>query len=135
MTGENLNRPGWHLQFMQFAGVGVIGTAAHYLLLVMLVEIFGAGVVAASTAGAALGAVVNYFLNRRYTFRSEKRHVEALTKFMLIASIGLVLNSSFMILLVEILSVYYLLSQMLSTGLVLIWNFTGNRFWTFSDAR
>lgn len=120
---------------MRFAVVGIIGTVAHYVLLVMLVEMLAVNAVVASTAGATLGALVNYLLNRRYTFRSEKRHGEALTKFLIIAASGLALNSSFMLLFVEILGVYYLLAQVVSTGLVLVWNFVGNRFWTFSDAR
>jgi putative flippase GtrA len=40
-----------------------------------------------------------------------------------------------MLIFVEILNIYYLLAQVLSTGLVLVWNFAGNRFWTFNDAR
>lgn len=135
MPDQVRHRPKWQLQFMQFAGVGVIGTLAHYVLLVMLVEVLGTNVVAASTTGATLGALVNYLFNRRYTFRSKKRHREALTKFLIIAASGLVLNASFMLIFVDILSLYYLLAQVLSTGLVLVWNFVGNRFWTFNDAR
>lgn len=123
------------MQFFRFAGVGAIGTLAHYVLLVMLVEMLRTNEVAASTAGATLGALVNYLLNRRYTFRSEKRHSEALTKFLIIAALGLTLNSLLMLIFVEILNIYYLLAQVLSTGLVLVWNFLGNRFWTFRDAR
>lgn len=135
MPEQSQLRPKWQLQFIQFAGVGVIGTVAHYVLLVMLVEVLGTNAVAASTAGATLGALVNYLLNRRYTFRSKKRHREALARFLIIAASGLALNASFMLILVEILSLYYLLAQVLSTGLVLVWNFVGNRFWTFNDAR
>ena len=135
MPEQNRRRPNWQLQFMQFAGVGAIGTAAHYALLVMLVEMLGANAVTASTAGATLGALVNYLLNRRYTFRSDKRHREALAKFLIIAALGLALNASFMFVFVEILGLYYLLAQVISTGLVLVWNFAGNKFWTFGDAR
>ncbi len=112
----------------------MIGTAAHYLLLISLVELLGANEVAASTAGATLGAVVNYVLNRRFTFASGKSHGEALTKFLIIAALGLALNSLLMFMLVELLGLYYLIAQVLTTGLVLLWNFAGNRFWTFSDA-
>ncbi len=134
MAGQSLQRPKWQMQFIRFAGVGAIGTLAHYVLLVMLVETLRTNEVAASTAGATLGALVNYLLNRRYTFRSEKRHGEALTKFLIIAALGLTLNSLLMLIFVEILNIYYLLAQVFSTGLVLIWNFLGNRFWTFRDA-
>jgi putative flippase GtrA len=135
MPEQNQHSPKWTLQFMQFASVGAVGTMAHYGLLVLLVEMLGVNSVAASTAGATLGALVNYVLNRRYTFRSVKRHREALTKFLLIAASGLALNASFMLVFVETLDLYYLVAQVLSTGLVLVWNFIGNRFWTFSDAR
>jgi putative flippase GtrA len=134
MAGQSLQRPKWQMQFFRFASVGAIGTLAHYVLLVMLVEMLRTNEVAASTAGATLGALVNYLLNRRYTFRSKKRHGEALTKFLIIAALGLTLNSLLMLIFVEILNIYYLLAQVLSTGLVLIWNFLGNRFWTFRDA-
>ena len=135
MQKQNRHPPKWQLQFIQFASVGAVGTMAHYGLLVLLVEMLGVNSVAASTAGATLGALVNYVLNRRYTFRSEKRHREALTKFLVIAASGLALNASFMLIFVETLGLYYLVAQVLSTGLVLVWNFIGNRFWTFSDAR
>ena len=134
MPKQTRPRPKWHWQFVQFAGVGAIGTLAHYMLLVMLVEVFGVNAVAASTAGATLGALVNYALNRRYTFRSNKRHREALTKFLVIAATGLALNSGFMLVFVETCGFHYLLAQVVSTGLVLVWNFAGNRFWTFGDA-
>lgn len=127
--------PWWHSQFVLFAGVGVIGTAAHYVLLSVLVEVAGVHPVPASTAGAVLGALVNYFLNRQFTFRSDKRHREALTKFLTIAALGLALNGLLMFILVDAFGLHYLLAQFISTGLVLVWNFMGNRFWTFSDAR
>lgn len=123
-----------HLQFMQFAGVGVVGTAAHYALLILLVETIAANEVAGSTAGATLGALVNYVLNRRYTFESKKRHREALTKFLIVATLGLLLNACFMFVLVELMTLHYLLGQVISTMLILMWNFIGNKFWTFSDA-
>lgn len=107
---------------------------AHYALLVLLVEAIAANEVAASTAGATLGALVNYALNRRYTFDSEKRHREALTKFLIVAALGLTLNAFFMFVLVELLSVHYLLAQVVSTTLILVWNFIGNKFWTFREA-
>lgn len=135
MAEQTRNSPKWQSQFVRFAGVGAVGTVAHYVLLVILVQVFSSNAVAASTAGAVLGALVNYTLNRRFTFRSDKRHGEALTKFLIIATTGLALNSFFMFVFVEIWQVHYLYAQLVSTGLVLVWNFTGNRLWTFNDAR
>jgi len=41
------------------------------------------------------------------------------------------LNSLTMLITAQYLGVHYLLAQVFATGLVLLWNFTGNRMWTF----
>ena len=121
-------------QFLRFSGVGVIGTAAHYLTLITLVELGSINTVVASSCGAIVGALVNYILNYHYTFRSDKRHHEAMVKFFVIAGIGFVCNGLLMALLAEYLGINYLIAQVITTGIVLLWNFIGNRLWTFRDA-
>lgn len=118
---------------MKFAGVGAIGTIAHYATLVFLVQLFDANAVFASSAGAVTGATVNYFLNFHYTFRSSKKHSETLWKFFSIAAVGFLLNGVMMALLTGPFDLYYLFAQVIATGSVLIWNFFGNRIWTFKQ--
>jgi putative flippase GtrA len=120
-------------QFIRFASVGVVGTTVHYFTLVILVESTVAGPVLSSCFGFILGAFTNYYLNYRYTFRSDKHHHRALPKFMLIAIVGLAINSGIMRLGTSFFPVQYLVVQIFATGLVLIWNFAGNRIWTFSE--
>jgi putative flippase GtrA len=120
-------------QFIRFASVGVVGTSVQYLTLVILVESTAAGPVLSSGFGFILGAFTNYYLNYRYTFRSAKRHHRALPKFMLVALVGLAINSGIMRLGTSFFSLQYLVVQIFATGLVLIWNFAGNRIWTFSE--
>lgn len=121
-------------QFVNFTGVGFVSAIGHYGLLIVLVQIAGVAAVPASAAGALLGAWINYTLNYRFTFRSSKRHREAVLKFALVATVGLVLNTVFMWVGVELIGAHYLLSQIVTTGLVLIWSFAGNRYWTFQPA-
>lgn len=118
-------------QFIRFAGVGSVSALGHFGTLILLVQGFGMGAVPASAAGALVGAWINYSLNYRYTFHSSKQHREAILKFGVVAGIGLLLNTVFMWLGVEVFELYYLLSQLLTTGLVFIWSFVANRFWTF----
>jgi putative flippase GtrA len=119
-------------QFSLFSLVGAIGTAAHYALLIFLVSALAVHPVVASAAGAVLGAAINYALNYRFTFRSTRRHHEALPRFLAIAAVGLGLNTALMWLLVEPLHVHYLVAQFIATGCVLLWNYLGNRHWTFA---
>ena len=121
-------------QFVNFTGVGFISAIGHYGLLIVLVQIAGVPAVPASAAGALLGAGINYTLNYHFTFRSSKRHREAVLKFVVIAVVGLLLNTVFMWVGVELIGAHYLLSQIVTTGLVALWNFTGHRNWTFQSA-
>ena len=121
-------------QFVKFTGVGFASAIGHYGLLIVLVQIAGIPAVPSSAAGALLGAGINYALNYRFTFRSSKRHREAALKFAAVAGVGLVLNTVFMWVGVELIGAHYLLSQIVTTGLVLIWSFAGNRYWTFQSA-
>jgi len=52
-------------------------------------------------------------------------------KFFTVGAIGLILNTLMMALAIEVFALYYLLAQVISTGLVLFLNFIGNRRWTF----
>jgi putative flippase GtrA len=118
-------------QFVSFTAVGAVGTAAHYSALIALVQFMHVSPVPSSGVGFVIGALVNYALNYRLTFRSKKLHRESMPKFFLVAMVGLVLNTAVMVFLVEILRLHYLVSQVLATGGVLVWNFTANRYWTF----
>lgn len=118
-------------QFVGFTGVGFVSAIGHYGLLIVLVQLGGVAAVPASAAGALLGAWINYTLNYRFTFRSAKSHRETVLKFGLIAAVGLVLNTLFMWIGVDVIGAHYLLSQIVTTGLILVWSFAGNRFWTF----
>lgn len=121
-------------QFFSFALVGLVGTAAQFMVLYGLVSQADVNPVAASTLGFVIGALVNYWLNYRLTFRSTRKHREALPRFMTVAGGGCLLNGVLMAMLLSRISVHYLLAQVVVTGLVLLWNFLANRFWTFRES-
>jgi putative flippase GtrA len=120
-------------QFIRFIGVGCLSAIGHYGALIVLVQGLDVEPVRASVAGALLGAWINYTLHYRYTFQSKKRHRESVAKFAVVATGGLLLNTLFMWIGVDILRAHYLLSQIITTGLVLLWSFGANRHWTFHE--
>jgi putative flippase GtrA len=122
-------------KLMAFGLVGLIGTAAHYASLILLVEAAGIGAVGATTVGFAVGALVNYFLNHRYTFKSEKAHLDAGPKFFLIALVTGALNALLVQLGVGILGIHYLPVQIAATLAVFLTNFALNSLWTFRESR
>jgi putative flippase GtrA len=118
-------------QFVSFAGVGVVATAIHYAILIALVRRGAMHPALATGAGATVGAVVSYLLNYHYTFRSSNGHAASMAKFGVVAGTAVILNSLCMLLGTEGLGMHYVLSQIVATGLVLIWTFLANRSWTF----
>jgi len=122
-------------QIIRFAGVGVVGTAGHYLVLIGLVEALHTGPLVGSGTGFAGGAIINYYLNRSYTFDSSVPHIVGLPRFFCIASVGMIINISIVAVAISKLQMHYLIAQIIATMLVLVWGFLGNKFWTFDDNR
>jgi putative flippase GtrA len=117
-----------------FGLVGAVGTAAHYLTLIILVEAAGLPPVWATTLGFAVGAAVNYVLNHRFTFRSTKRHLDAGPKFFTIALATALLNGWLVYIGVQLLGLNYLLVQLVATSAVFLANFALNSLWTFRES-
>lgn len=119
-------------QFLGFAGIGAIGTAGHYLALIGLVQLLGMSPVSASAVGFMIGALINYLLNYKFLFRSRKRHSESMSKFFAVALAGLVLNALVVSYGINAMYLHYVVAQFFATAIVLVWNFSINRIWTFS---
>lgn len=118
-------------RIMRFAAVGAVGTGAHYAVLVSLVEAAGMAPVAGSVAGFLVGALVNYTMNRRLVFRSDRAHAEALPRFLAVAGMGLCWNALLMYLFVDLAGVHYLIAQIVTTAILLGWHYVGHALWTF----
>lgn len=117
-------------QFGKYFAASVTGTLAHYGLMLLLIRRGSADVLTASTCGAITGALIIYTLNYFCTFHSRKRHLESLSKFVLIAALGLVINGAVLKTL-GYLGWHYLPAQLLATASIFTFNFSINRVWTF----
>ncbi|WP_083200390.1 GtrA family protein [Thauera phenolivorans] len=121
-------------QAIRFLCVGGAATALHYLVMILVVQLQIARPVGASSVGFLVGAIFNYLANRHFTFRSTKRHREAFPRFALVATSGLAINASIVWLIHDLMSMHYLLGQVIATLGTLVWNYTLNRMWTFASS-
>ena len=119
-------------QMSAFVFVGLFAAVAHYGALIGLVELAHWGPVSATLVGYVFGGVTSYVLNRRHTFESDRAHAEAGWRFGLVAAVGFLLTWLFMHLLADRASLPYLMAQVLTTGVVLVWSFCANKLWTFA---
>lgn len=119
----------------RFLGVGAAATAVHYGLMTGLVEMASWPPVLAAVAGFVAGAVVNYLLNRRYTFASRRAHREGAPRFVLMLIFACTLNAALVWALIHGFGWHYLVAQAVATGAVLVTNYLTLRYWVFAEAR
>jgi putative flippase GtrA len=120
-------------RFALYAGVGAIGTGAQYAVLIAMVRSGCASPALSSMAGASIGAIVNYSLNRRIMFRSNSNPLSTAPKFAIIAMPGVLTNGVCMKFFATILGLNYLIAQLVTTALVLGLTYLFNSVWTFNE--
>jgi len=117
-------------EFLRFAAVGGLATCIHYAILIALVQLAHAPLALSTSVGFTCGSVFSYTLNRRLTFAHQPHFGRGFAKYIAMGLVGLVLNG---VLVVGLASkgAPYLLAQAFATGVVLVWNFVGARFFVF----
>jgi putative flippase GtrA len=118
-----------------YAASGFASTGAHYVVMVALVQWAGWWEVAASSAGFLAGAAVKYPLNYWVVFRSSASHARAIVRFAIGLAAGFALNGLLLSALLATLDVHYLVSQVLTTGVVTLVNYLMARNWIFRSPR
>ncbi len=121
----------WQREMLHYLWVGVLATIAQYVLLIFCVEVIHTQAVLGSSLGYLLGGVVNYTLNRQHTFASKKMHRKAILQFTLVFIVAFFLNGTFLHAFQSFFNLPYLLAQIGTTALVLVWNYLAHKFWTF----
>ena len=117
--------------FERYVAVGGIATCAQLLCLIALVELAGWSPLLGTCFGALVGALVSYSLNYRLTFVSSRRHRVALPRFLVIATIAFFLNAIVFYGLFHLLVINYVLLQLITTSIVLLFTFSAAKFWAF----
>ncbi|TDQ79002.1 GtrA family protein [Paraburkholderia silvatlantica] len=120
-------------RFVVYAGVGAIGTVAQYAILIAMVRSGWASAALSSMAGASVGAIVNYTLNRQITFRNNSNPLSTAPKFAVIALLGVLMNGVCMKFFATMLGFNYLFAQLVTTAFVLGLTYLLNSTWTFNE--
>ena len=117
---------------VKFLGASGLATAFQYALLVVLVELGNVSALPASLAAYLGGSGLNYWLRRGFVFRSRARHRRAVPRYLIVTGVGLGLTGFMVGFCVHDLGLPYPLAQVAATSVVLGWNFTAHRLWTFA---
>ena len=119
-------------QFIKFSLVGLLNTAIHYGIFISLYEFAGVYHLFASGIGFCFAMTNSYVINKHWTFKSRESDVRGeFVRFFIVNLISLSINLGSMAVLVELFLIHPPVAQLVTIGLTLAVNFSGNRFWTF----
>ena len=135
-------------RFLKFAIVGALGALIDFAILNVLVLLAGFLPVVANGISFSAAVVQNFLLNRWWTFPESQLHNtrRQMAKFALVSVAGLGINTivfqfvdlSMRAYWIEWLSdpdlgatISYNFAKLFSIGVVLFWNFSANRLWTY----
>lgn len=118
-------------RFLSYGIAGLVATASHYATMMALVWTMGGREVLASSLGFIVGAFVKYPLNYWLVFESRQRHRVAVPRFAIGLGLSFALNAVLLALLLRLLDVHYMVSQVLTTGVVILANYVIARLWVF----
>jgi putative flippase GtrA len=121
------------MTFFWYTLAGGVATGVHYVVLLGLVEMLAWTPALSAVAGASVGAVASYALNRRLAFKNASAgHGQALPRFFVVSACGALLNGAIVWLGVHLPGTHYLVAQGVATLVVLGMGFLLNRTWTFA---
>lgn len=116
-------------QIFKFGIVGVIAFIIDYGVLYVLVEIFSIYYLLASAISFTISVIFNYLASMKFVFerREDISRNKEFIVFVLLSIIGLLINQAIMWILVEKINIFYMLSKIVATVFVMVWNFASRK--------
>lgn len=117
------------IQFIRYIFVGGVAAVVNIGMLYIFTEIFSIYYLISNVLSFTLGLIVNYLLSKKFVFQ-DSTSISKQNEFLvytIIGVIGLVLDTLFVGLFTNIFGMYYMISKIISTVLVFVWNFLARK--------
>ncbi len=118
-------------QFISYGFVGGVAAVVEWTVFWFCDEIINAYVALSTTAAFIIATFVNWVLGRKLTFKNNAKNNSKgkdAAKVFIVSGIGLGLNIALMELFVNKLHLYPMLSKIIATGMVFLWNFLSRKY-------
>ena len=137
-------------RFIRFGIVGAIGSVVDFGFLNLFTLVFKLPFILSSIFSFSLAVINNFVLNRFWTFPGSRKDpiLKLLIQFGIVSVIGLLIRTPMLAWLEKVLVplagkwvpnlltptiVGHNLSLAIAIGVVMLWNYFANRFWTFKN--
>ena len=114
----------------RFLGVGAINTVVGLLVIWLAKWLFGIGDVPANAMGYAIGLLLSFALNRRWTFRHRGAALPAFLRFVFVTALAYGLNLLTVLVLIH-LGVNSYVAQALGIGPYTLASYLASRYFVF----
>ncbi|WP_436414978.1 GtrA family protein [Petrimonas sp.] len=119
-------------KFIKFGIVGGTGIIVDFSITWICKEKLQLNKYISNSIGFLFAATSNYILNRIWTFQSSnKQIVREYISFLFISLIGLGFNNLVIFILHEKMKMNFYFAKIIATGIVVLWNFFANYYFTF----
>lgn len=121
------------IQFLRYIFVGGAAFIVDIGSLYLLTDVFGINYLISAAIAFILGLIANYILSISWVFnkRTLKNRPIEFGVFAVIGIIGLGLNEFFIWFFTAEIGFYYLISKIISAGIILFWNFFARKYVLF----
>jgi putative flippase GtrA len=120
------------VSLIQFGLIGCVGLVIDFSITWALKDLLHLNAYFSNTCGFSFAVVVNFILNKIWTFKDQSdQYFKQFRSFLIISLIGLMLNTCFLFVFHEKLALNFYIGKAISTVLVFFWNFFANAFFTF----
>ena len=120
---------------MKSFGIGISTFSLDLVLLFVFIDFFHIHYLISAGAAFVIAMSINYAISRHYVFPGSKRSTSlGYLLFLLIGGAGLILVTFLMYVYVDVLHLHYLVSRILTAGVVGWWNYLMNLYVNFKVA-
>lgn len=112
-------------KFIRFTIVGAVATIIDFIFLYLFKEILNINIIISNTLSFMISVIYNYIASITWVFnKNESIDVKIqIFLFLLFSILGLIINNIILYILTDKLNIYYLLSKVIATIFVMIFNF------------
>lgn len=115
-------------EMFKFAIAGGLSFLIDFGILVFLVELFSVNELLAAGISFTISVIVNYIICIAWVFdAADKKNIKTIIYFVGSSVIGLGINELIMYLCVYVIGINYMVSKIIATIIVMIWNYLAKR--------